>query len=458
MIRYNDDARAALLKGVNMVADTVKVTLGPKGRNVIVDRDGAPLITNDGVTIAKHVVAEDKFVHMGVKLMQEVARAQDKLGDGTTTATILAQTLLNNADTSLDFIDGLDRAARQASEYVRSQNRGMTSMQHVARVAVNDDVLGDLIAKACTTHVTVRNALGHDTVLERVPGIQFNQGYLAQAMANTKTMWTAHNVHVHVVNHVHSVQDILPLVQTQPALIITKHISDETLGAIIMNIMRGTLNLCVVHAPSYGDEQDELITDIKTSKVYQHVTVSQHKTVLLNGDGDTTLRVDQLREQAAQCQGRERDDIENRIAQLTDGISVIKVGADSETEREEKKMRIIDAVHAVKAAANGVVCGGGVTLWHASNHITTDSMNEGQTRGAHAMQQALRQPLTQICVNAGVDVVPPNGVVGYNAKVGVTEDLIMAGIVDPTTVVLSTLQTAVSVTKMILSTSVIMTQ
>ena len=137
--------------------------------------------------------------------------------------------------------------------------------------------------------------------------------------------------------------------------------------------------------------------------------------MLLNGDGDTTLRVDQLRERAAQCQGRERDDIENRIAQLTDGISVIKVGADSETEREEK-MRIIDAVHATKAAANGVVCGGGVTLWHASNHITTNSMNEGQTRGAHAMQQALRKPLTQICMNAGVDVVPPHGVIGTTQK------------------------------------------
>ena len=496
-IIYGEDARKALLAGVNQLADTVKITLGPKGRNVVLDKKfGAPLITNDGVTIAKEVELEDPFENMGAQLVKEVAtKTNDVAGDGTTTATLLAQALVR---------EGMKNVTAGANPMVlrKGVQKGTKDIARVAAVSSSSDEIGQLIADAMEKVtadgvITVEESKTAETYSEVVEGMMFDRGYVTPYMATDTDKMVAELDDPYILitdKKISNIQEILPLLEQvvqsgKKLLIIAEDIEGEALTTLILNKLRGTFTCVAVKAPGFGDRRKEMLIDIATLTGGQviseelglelkdtqlsqlgrarQVKVDKENTIIVDGAGDSEeikSRVNQIRAQIeTTASDFDREKLQERLAKLAGGVAVIKVGAATEIEMKEKKLRIEDALAATKAAVEeGIVAGGGTALIDAIPAVKAyvESAEGDEKTGAAIVLKALEEPVRQIAINAGiegsviVEQLKNDDKVGfgYNALTGEFQDMIDAGIVDPTKVTRSALQNASSVAATILTT------
>ncbi|MDP3881617.1 MAG: chaperonin GroEL [Nanoarchaeota archaeon] len=510
-IIFSEDARQALQRGIDKVANIVKVTLGPKGRTVILDREPSPLVSNDGVTIAKEIELKDKFENMGAKLIKEVAsQTQDKAGDGTTTATLLAQVMisegLKNIAAGANPIDmklGIETAVSKVIEYLKSQSTDVKDKQKIAQVATvsanNDEKIGSLIAEAMEKVgnkgiITVEESKSIDTYLELVEGMQFDRGYLSPYMAtNSDKLETSFEDPLILITDrsISNIKEIVPVLESaahegRSLLIIAEDVEGEALTMLVLNILRGAIKVCAVKAPGFGDEKKDILEDIailtggkviskdKDDKLEdvqssdfgsaKRVKISKETTVIIEGKGEKISlekRISQIENQISQENNDYRkEDLRKRLGKLGAGVAVINVGAATETELKEKRLRIDDALHATKAAVEeGVVIGGGITLYRAIKEIDFLKLAEEQLVGARIVKKSLEAPIRQLAFNAGKDgseilaLLKDKGPqFGYNAKTDKVEDLLVAGIIDPTKVVRNALQSAASITSMVITT------
>jgi len=510
-IKFSEDARAAMLRGVDKLANTVKVTLGPKGRNVILDKAfGAPQITNDGVTIAKEIELEDKFENMGAQLVVEVAsKTNDIAGDGTTTATVLAQAIVNegmkNVTAGANPVGirrGIEMATRKAVESLReisTQVADKDSIAQIAAISSGDEEIGRLLADAMEKVgsdgvITIEESQGIETELDVVEGMQFDRGYLSQYMVtdNEKMEASLDNPYVLITDKkISSVQEILPVLenimqQNRPLLIIADDIEGEALPTLVLNKIRGTLNVVAVKAPGFGDRRKGMLEDIATLTSGTVVTsdlgldlkdmtidqlgtagkvvVTKDDTTIVEGAGDAAAieqRVGMLRSQAEETNSEfDREKLQERIAKLAGGVAVIKVGAATETEIKERKLRIEDALNAARAAVEeGVIAGGGTAYINILNKLEEIEAEGDEATGVKIVLRALEEPVRQIAQNAGLDGsviverlkhVEPG--IGFNAATGEMVNMVEAGIIDPTKVTRSALQNAASVSALLLTT------
>lgn len=512
-ILHGIDARTKLEAGVNKLADTVKVTLGPKGRNVILDKKyGAPLITNDGVSIAREIELEDPVENMGAQLVKEVAtKTNDVAGDGTTTATLLAQAIiregLKNVAAGANPIilkTGIEKATLAAVDKIKSISHTIETKAEIADVAsisAGDKVIGELIADAMDKVgkegvITVEESKTMDTELEIVEGMQFDRGYVSAYMATDPERMEANLSEPYILitdKKISNIQEILPILeqivqQGKKLLIIAEDIEGEALTTLVLNKLRGTFECVAIKAPGFGDRRkamlediaivtggtvisEELGYDLKTADISmlgkaKSVKVTKENTTIIDGMGSS----DAIKERAAQIKVQiedttsefDREKLQERLAKLTGGVAVIKVGAATEVEMKEKKLRIEDALNATKAAVEeGIVSGGGTAILSAASEIKTLVMNlEGDEKtGAAIVLRAIEEPLRQIAINAGFEgsvvVEKVKGLadgVGFNALTCEYVDMIKAGIVDPTKVTRSALQNASSISAMFLTT------
>ena len=514
IIAYGEEARKSLQKGIDQLADTVKITLGPKGRNVVLDKKfGAPLITNDGVTIAKEIELEDPFENMGAQLVKEVAtKTNDAAGDGTTTATLLAQALvregMKNVTAGANPIvlkKGIQRAVQTAVDTVISHSQKVNGSADIARVATvscGDEVIGNLIAEAMEKVsadgvITLEESKTAETYTEVVEGMQFDRGYISPYMVtDTDKMEAVLDDALLLITDkkISNIQEILPLLEQivqsgKKLLIIAEDIEGEALTTLLLNKLRGTFTCVAVKAPGFGDRRKEMLRDIailtggevissdlglelKDTTVAQlgrasQVKVQKENTIIVGGAGSKEAiaeRVGQIRSQiAASTSEFDTEKLQERLAKLAGGVAVIKVGAATEIEMKEKKMRIEDALSATKAAVEeGIVAGGGTALINAIPAVQAlvDSLDGDERTGAKIVLKALEEPVRQIAINAGVDgSVIVNTLLhsdkigyGYDAYNETYVDMIPAGIVDPTKVTRSALQNASSVASMVLTT------
>ncbi len=513
-IIYGEDARKALLSGVNQLADTVKITLGPKGRNVVLDKKfGAPLITNDGVTIAKEVELEDPFENMGAQLVKEVAtKTNDIAGDGTTTATLLAQALVregmkNVAAGANPMIlrGGVQKATKAAVEAIEKNSHKVDGTKDIARVAAvssASDEIGQLIADAMEKVtsdgvITVEESKTAETYSEVVEGMMFDRGYITPYMATDTDKMVAELDDPYILitdKKISNIQEILPLLEQvvqsgKKLLIIAEDIEGEALTTLILNKLRGTFTCVAVKAPGFGDRRKEMLVDIATLTGGQviseevglelkdtqlsqlgharQVKVDKENTIIVDGAGNSDeikARVNQIRAQIETTTSEfDKEKLQERLAKLAGGVAVIKVGAATEIEMKEKKLRIEDALAATKAAVEeGIVAGGGTALIDAipAVKVCVEAAEGDEKTGAAIVLKALEEPVRQIAANAGiegsliVEHLKSEGKVGYgyNALTGEFQDMIQAGIVDPTKVTRSALQNASSVASTILTT------
>ena len=513
-IIYGEDARKALLSGVNQLADTVKITLGPKGRNVVLDKKfGAPLITNDGVTIAKEVELEDAFENMGAQLVKEVAtKTNDIAGDGTTTATLLAQALVregmkNVAAGANPMIlrNGVQKATKAAVDAIEQNSHKVDGTKDIARVAAvssASDEIGQLIADAMEKVtsdgvITVEESKTAETYSEVVEGMMFDRGYITPYMATDTDKMVAELDDPYILitdKKISNIQEILPLLEQvvqsgKKLLIIAEDIEGEALTTLILNKLRGTFTCVAVKAPGFGDRRKEMLVDIATLTGGQviseevglelkdtqlsqlgharQVKVDKENTIIVDGAGNSEeikARVNQIRAQIETTTSEfDKEKLQERLAKLAGGVAVIKVGAATEIEMKEKKLRIEDALAATKAAVEeGIVAGGGTALIDAIPAVKAcvDAAEGDEKTGAAIVLKALEEPVRQIAANAGiegsliVEHLKNEGKVGYgyNALTGEYQDMIQAGIVDPTKVTRSALQNASSVASTILTT------
>ena len=512
-IKFGEDARKALERGVDQLADTVKVTLGPKGRNVVLDKKfGSPLITNDGVTIAKEIELDDPFENMGAQLVKEVAtKTNDIAGDGTTTATLLAQALVREGQKNVAaganpmiVRKGMAKAVETAVEKIIANSKqidGKNDIARVAAVSAADDSVGELIADAMEKVtsdgvITVEESKTAETYSEVVEGMQFDRGYITPYMVtDTDKMEAVIDDALILITDkkISNIQEVLPLLeqivqQGKKLLIIAEDIEGEALSTLIVNKLRGTFTCVGVKAPGFGDRRKAMLEDIailtggqviseelglelKDTQISQlgrarQVKVQKENTIIVDGMGDKDAiasRVAQIRAQIEETTSDfDREKLQERLAKLSGGVAVIKVGAATEVEMKEKKLRIEDALAATKAAVEeGIVAGGGTAFINAIPSVEELLNNtEGDERtGVRIVLKALEEPVKQIAYNAGVegsvivDQVKKNDVgVGYNALVGEYMDMIKNGIVDPTKVTRSALENAASVASMILTT------
>ena len=518
-ILYGIEARNALQRGVDQLADTVKITLGPKGRNVVLDKKyGAPLITNDGVTIAKEIELEDAAENMGAQLVKEVAtKTNDAAGDGTTTATLLAQALVregmkNVAAGANPMIlrKGIKKAVDKAVEALIANSKKVNGSDDIARVgtiSAGDEVIGQLIADAMEKVtsdgvITVEESKSADTYSEVVEGMQFDRGYLSPYMATDMDKMEAVLDDALILitdKKISSIQEILPLLEQivqsgKKLLIIAEDVESEALSTIIVNKLRGTFTCVAVKAPGFGDRRKEMLQDIailtggqviseeigldlKDASIEQlgraqKVVVQKENTIIVNGAGDADAikaRVAQIKTQIETTTSDfDREKLQERLAKLSGGVAVIRVGAATEIEMKEKKLRIEDALAATKAAVEeGIVAGGGTALINAIPSVEklTATLSGDEKTGAQIVLKALEEPLRQIAANAGlegsviIDKVRRSRKVGYgfDAYNEVYTDMIPAGIVDPTKVTRSALQNAASVAAMVLTTESLVT-
>ncbi len=513
---YNEDARKSLERGVNKLADTVKITLGPKGRNVVLDKKyGSPLITNDGVTIAKEIELEDRFENMGAQLVKEVAtKTNDVAGDGTTTATLLAQAIIreglkNIAAGANPMIlrQGITKAVDVAVESIKEASRAVSTKHDIARVgavSAGDDEVGELISEAMDKVsadgvITVEESKTMITELEVVEGMQFDRGYISAYMATDmdKMDATLDEAYILVTDKkITNIQDILPLLEQviktgKKLLIIAEDVEGEALSTLILNKLRGTFVTVAVKAPGFGDRRKEMLQDIATLTGAQVLTsdlglelkdatlehlgtarqvkVLKENTIIVDGGGEKSAieaRVAQIRNQIADTTSDfDREKLQERLAKLAGGVAVIKVGAATETEMKERKLRIEDALAATRAAVEeGIVAGGGSTYIDSMPAVRElmDDLEGDVRTGVSIVLRALEEPLRQIAINAGLEgSVVAEGVknadkgVGYNVISEKYEDMIAAGIVDPAKVTRSALQNAASVASMLLTTEAI---
>ena len=512
-IKFGADARAALEAGVNKLADTVKVTLGPKGRNVVLDKSvGAPLITNDGVTIAKDIELEDGFENMGAQLVKEVAtKTNDVAGDGTTTATVLAQAMINEGMKNLAaganpiiLRKGMKQACDCAVDAIAQMSSKVTGKDQIARVAAisaGDDSVGEMVADAMEKVsndgvITIEESKTMKTELDLVEGMQFDRGYVSAYMATDMDKMEANldNPYILITDKkISNIQEILPLLEESmqagaKLLIIAEDVEGEALTTLVLNRLRGTLNVVAVKAPGYGDRRKAMLEDIailtggtviseevglelKDTTLAQcgrakSVKVQKENTVIVDGEGDKAAieaRVSQIRAQIEETTSDfDREKLQERLAKLAGGVAVVRVGAATETEMQEAKLRMEDALAATKAAVEeGIISGGGSAYIHASKKVAAMAANlEGDEKtGANIILKALEAPLTTIAYNAGLEgAVIINKVresdegVGFNALTEEYVDMVKAGIVDPAKVTRSALHNATSVASTLLTT------
>ena len=517
-IKYGEEARKKLLDGVNKLADTVKVTLGPKGRNVVLDKSfGAPLITNDGVTIAKEIELEDAYENMGARLVKEVStKTNDIAGDGTTTATVLAQSMIKegvkNVAAGGDPIAikrGMDKAVEIAIEELKKISSPINGKEDIARVATisaNNEEIGNLIADAMEKVskdgvITIEESKTSNTYVDVVEGMQFDKGYVSPYMATDTEKMEAivENPYILITDKkISNIQEILPLLeslmQTSGKLvIICDDIEGEALSTLILNKLRGVLNVVAVKAPGYGDRRKEMLEDIailtggevitqdlglelKDTTIEQlgrarQVKVQKENTIIVDGAGDKngiSERVKQIRAQLAETTSEyDKEKLQERLAKIAGGVAVIQVGAATEVEMKEKKLRIEDALSATKAAEEeGKVAGGGTPYINISSQVeqTIKGMKEEEKLGANIVLKSLEEPIKQIAINAGLEpavildkVKSSAPGFGFDAKNEEYVDMKKTGIVDPTKVTRSALQNAESIASMILTTESVVT-
>ena len=513
-IKYGAEAREALGAGVNKLADTVRVTLGPKGRNVVLDKSyGAPLITNDGVTIAKEIELEDPFENMGAQLVKEVAtKTNDVAGDGTTTATVLAQAMIDEGIKNLAaganpiiLRRGMKKATDCAVEAIANMSSKVTGKDQIAKVAsisAGDEEVGQLVADAMEKVsndgvITIEESKTMKTELDVVEGMQFDRGYISAYMATDMDKMEAvlDNPYILITDKkISNIQEILPLLEQivqngAKLLIIAEDVEGEALTTLIVNKLRGTFNVVAVKAPGYGDRRKEMLKDIailtggqviseelglelKDATFEQlgrakSVKVQKENTVIVDGEGskdEIEARIAQIKAQIAETTSEfDKEKLQERLAKLSGGVAVIKVGAATEIEMKEKKLRIEDALAATKAAVEeGIVAGGGTALINAIPAVEEliPSLEGDEKTGAQIILRALEEPVRQIALNAGlegsviIDTIKRSGKTGYgfDAYNETYVDMIPAGIVDPTKVTRSALQNAASVAAMVLTT------
>ena len=512
-IKYGAEARAALEAGVNQLADTVRVTLGPKGRNVVLDKSfGAPLITNDGVTIAKEIELKDAFENMGAQLVKEVAtKTNDVAGDGTTTATVLAQAMVNAGMKNLAaganpiiLRKGMKKATACAVEAIGKMSQKVNGKEHIARVAAisaGDEAVGQLVADAMEKVsnngvITIEESKTMQTELDLVEGMQFDRGYISAYMATDMDKMEAvlDNPYILITDKkISNIQEILPLLEQivqsgAKLLIIAEDVEGEALTTLIVNKLRGTFNVVAVKAPGYGDRRKAMLEDIailtggtviSSELGYElkdttmdmlgrakSVKVQKENTVIVDGEGDKEAlqsRIAQIKKQIEETTSDfDREKLQERLAKLSGGVAVIRVGAATETEMKEAKLRLEDALAATRAAVEeGIICGGGSAYIHASKEVAklAASLEGDEKTGAGIVLKALEAPLYHIAANAGLEgSVIINKVresevgVGFDALKEEYVDMVSAGILDPAKVTRSALQNATSVASTLLTT------
>ncbi len=517
-VKFGIDARKQMMDGVNILANAVRVTLGPKGRNVVIDKSfGAPTITKDGVSVAKEIELENKFENMGAQLVREVAsRTNDVAGDGTTTATVLAQSILQEGMKSvaagmnpMDLKRGIDKAVRAAVEQIHQLSTPADDSKAIAQVgsisANSDSKIGELIAQAMEKVgkqgvITVEEGSSFEDTLEVVEGMQFDRGYISPYFANKQDSLTAEfeNPYILLVDKkISNIREIVPLLeqvmqQSKPLLIIAEDVENEALATLVVNNMRGGLKTCAVKAPGFGDRRKAMLQDIATLTggtviseeiglsletatleqlgTAKKVTVGKENTVIVDGAGnsaDIENRVESIKRQVEESTSDyDKEKLQERMAKLAGGVAVIKVGAATETEMKEKKDRVDDALHATRAAVEeGVVPGGGVALVRAMNALSQlKGDNDDQDAGINILRRAMEAPLRQIVTNSGEEasvvvneVKSGSGNYGYNAATGVYGDMLEMGILDPAKVARSALENAASVAGLMLTTEVMIT-
>ena len=517
-ILFEEDARAKILKGVEILARSVKVTMGPRGRNVLIDKKfGAPTMTKDGVTVAKEIELEDPFENIGAQMVKEVAsKTSDLAGDGTTTATVLGEAIyrqgLKNVTAGANPIyikRGIDKAVEAGVASLKTLSnpvKDREEIKSVATVSANwDTEIGDIIAEAMDKvgkdgTITVEEAKSIETTLDVVEGMQFDKGYLSPYFCTNMDSMEAVLDDAYILIHekkISNLQDLLPLLQSvsksgKPLLIIAEDVEGEALATLVVNKLRGTLNICAVKAPGFGDRRKAMLEDIavltggrfisedlgiKLENVQvsdlgqaKRVSVDKENTTIVEGAGsaaDIQARVKQIRNQIEETSSDyDREKLQERLAKLAGGVAVINVGAATEPEMKEKKARVEDALHATRAAVEeGIVPGGGVALLRAAKAIDALKLeSEEEAMGARIVRRAIEEPLRQLCANAGVEgslivqqVLAAEGPNGYNVATGAFEDLLAAGVVDPTKVTRTALQNAASVAALLLTTEAVIT-
>ncbi len=511
LVLFSADARARMLRGVNILADAVTVTLGPRGRNVVLEKSwGAPTVTKDGVTVAKEIELADKFENMGAQMVKEVAsKTSDVAGDGTTTATVLARALFAEGaklvaagHDPMSLKRGVDKAVAAVIEELKKFSKSTKGKDEIAQVGIvsanGDRTIGDLIAEAMEKVgkegvITVEEAKSLDTQLEVVEGMQFDRGYLSPYFVTDAERMEAVLEDAYILIHekkISAMKDLLPLLEQvaragKPLLVIAEEIDGEALATLVVNKIRGTFACCAVKAPGFGDRRKAMLEDIailsggrliaeelglKLENVTlkelgrcKRIVVDKDNTTLIDGAGkkaDIESRIKQLRAQIEETTSDyDREKLQERLAKLVGGVAVIRVGAATEIEMKEKKARVEDAMHATRAAVEeGIVAGGGVALLRARNVLDTLALDEQEQAGGNIVRRALEEPLRWIARNAGHDgsvvlekVREAKGAFGFNAATEEYEDLIKAGIIDPTKVVRTALQNAASVAALLLT-------
>ncbi len=514
-VKFGDDARSLMARGVNILADAVKVTLGPKGRNAVLDKSfGAPTITKDGVSVAKEIELENKFENMGAQMVKEVAsQTSDVAGDGTTTATVLAQSIVNEGLKSvaagmnpMDLKRGIDLAVTTAVKAIVDSATPCTDNKAIAQVgtisANSDTSVGEIIAEAMEKVgkegvITVEEGSGLDNELDVVEGMQFDRGYLSPYFINNQDNMSVELESPFILvfdKKISNIRDLLPILENvakagRPLLIIAEDVEGEALATLVVNNMRGIVKVAAVKAPGFGDRRKAMLEDIailtgatviaeevglslEKAELEQlgtakKVQITKDNTIIIDGAGaeaDITGRVAQIRIQAEEASSDyDKEKLQERLAKLAGGVAVIKVGAATEVEMKEKKARVEDALHSTRAAVEeGVVAGGGTALVRAITAIADlEGINHDQTVGVGILRRAMEEPLRQIVANAGDEssvvlneVAKGKGNFGYNAATGEYGDMIEMGILDPAKVTRSALQNAASVAGLMITTEV----
>lgn len=512
-VQFSESARGRMLSGVNVLADAVKVTLGPKGRNVVLEKSfGSPTVTKDGVSVAKEIELGDKFENIGAQMVKEVAsKTSDVAGDGTTTATVLAQAMLREGLKAvaagmnpMDLKRGIDKATSRAVDSLQNVSKPCADHKEIAQVgtvsANADEAVGSIIAEAMQTVgkegvITVEEGSTLENELDIVEGMQFDRGYLSPYFINNQDSMSVELENPLILVHdkkISNIRDLLPLLESvakagRPLLVIAEDIEGEALATLVVNNIRGIVKVCGVKAPGFGDRRKAMLQDIailtagqviseevgmslENAKIddlgsAKRIQVTKENTTVIDGSGkkeDITARVNQIRAQIEEATSDyDREKMQERVAKLAGGVAVIKVGAATEVEMKEKKARVEDALHATRAAVEeGVVPGGGVAMVRSVTDVAeVEGDNADQNVGIRIVRRALEEPLRQIVANSGEDasvvlnkVVESNGNTGYNAATGEYGDMIEMGILDPTKVARAALQNAASIAGLMITT------
>lgn len=518
MLAFDISAREKLLKGVDALANAVKVTLGPRGRNVVIEKSwGSPVVTKDGVTVAKEVELEDKFENMGAKMVKEVAsKTSDVAGDGTTTATVLAQVIahlgIKNVTSGADPMAvkrGMDKAVKAIMDQLKKDSRPVSGKKEIAQVgaisANNDTAIGDLLADAMEKVgkdgvITVEEAKSMETTLEVVEGMQFDRGYLSPYFVTNPDSMECVLEEPMILIHdkkISAMKDLLPLLEKvvqmgKSFLIIAEDVDGEALATLVVNKLRGTLKIAAIKAPGFGDRRKAMLEDIAilTGGIViseeagfklenttidslgkaKRIVIDKENSTIIEGSGnaqDIKARINQIRKQIEETTSDyDREKLQERLAKLAGGVAVLKIGAATETEMKEKKARVEDALHATRAAVEeGVVPGGGVALIRASSALDSIKLDSDEKIGLEMIRRACEEPLRLIASNAGKEasvianeVKKNKGAYGYNAFSDTFEDLLNAGVIDPTKVTRTALENAASIASLILTTECIVSE